>query len=171
MHNLAFQGIYSRQVLDMIGVGQQYFSMDSLEFYGSVNFMKGGIVFSDKITTVSPTYSREILTPRYGEKLEGILKFRKKDLTGIINGIDYSLWDPENDNSLCTNYGRDDLGGKGQCKKHLLNNYFNHGSSLAPLAGSGIQAFCPERYGPDRPVPGQDYRNGVFYGGAGDRRS
>ncbi|MCG9479591.1 MAG: glycogen synthase GlgA [Actinomycetia bacterium] len=135
IHNLAYQGIYGRQVLDMIGVGQQYFSMDRLEFYGSVNFMKGGIIFSDKITTVSPTYSREILTPRYGEKLEGILKSRKKDLTGIVNGIDYSLWDPENDNSLCTNYGRDDLKGKDQCKKHLLNNYFNHGSSRAPLVG------------------------------------
>lgn len=135
IHNLAYQGIYSSRVLDMIGLEKEYFSTDRLEFFGQVNFMKGGIVFSDKITTVSPTYAQEILTSLYGEKLEGVLKSRRKDLTGIVNGIDYQLWDPQRDQNLCTRYSKSNLQGKTECKKYLLKNYFNREPDKAPLVG------------------------------------
>ncbi|MGM0365565.1 MAG: glycogen synthase GlgA [Actinomycetota bacterium] len=135
IHNLAYQGVFDPQVLEYCGLGTGYLDINGLEFYGKVNFMKGGILFSDKITTVSPTYAREIMTPEYGERLEGVLGSRKKDLEGIVNGIDYSIWDPESDQGLCTNYNIRNLSGKMDCKENLLKNYFGRGKKETPLIG------------------------------------
>ncbi len=125
IHNIAYQGIYPRETLSLLGIDEKYFTMDGIEYYGNVNFMKAGIVFSDKITTVSPTYSQEILTPEYGYGLDGILKARQSDLSGIINGIDYAVWDPEIDKSIASNYNFENLSGKKDCKISLLTKYFN----------------------------------------------
>ncbi|PKM82491.1 MAG: glycogen synthase GlgA [Firmicutes bacterium HGW-Firmicutes-13] len=98
IHNLSYQGVFPREILkDLLALGDEYFNMDALEFYGQVNFLKGGLVFSDCLTTVSPTYAREIQTPYYGENLDGLLRKMGGRLHGIINGIDYEAYDPMTD--------------------------------------------------------------------------
>ncbi len=109
IHNLAYQGLFEREVLREINLPESLFHMEALEFYGRVNFLKGGIVFSDKINTVSPTYANEIMEPEYGCGLEGVLKKRGKDLCGILNGIDYEVWDPSRDERLFVRYSKEDF--------------------------------------------------------------
>jgi starch synthase len=122
IHNLQFQGIFPKSILgDLLNLSDQYFTSNQLEFYGNVNFMKGALVASDKITTVSPTYMQEIQTPYYGEKLEGLLRKRREDLLGILNGIDEHFYNPENDPSLFAPYHKNDLSGKLENKKHIQN--------------------------------------------------
>jgi starch synthase len=94
--------------------------MDRLEFYGGVSFLKGGILSADALTTVSTTYAREILTPELGERLDGVLGIRAKDLTGIVNGIDYAVYNPMTDPALIARYDAEDPGNKGRCKAALL---------------------------------------------------
>ncbi|OIU70956.1 glycogen synthase GlgA [Rossellomorea aquimaris] len=96
IHNLQFQGIFPESVMtDLLGIPGRYFHPEYLEFYGSINFMKGALISSDYITTVSPTYKDEILTPYYGERLHGILRLRYGQLEGILNGIDDEVYNPE----------------------------------------------------------------------------
>jgi starch synthase len=98
IHNLQFQGIFPRSVMhDLLNLGDEHFTIERLEFYGNISFMKAGIVSSDKITTVSPTYKEEIQTPYFGERLDGLLRFRSSSLVGILNGIDDVFYNPEND--------------------------------------------------------------------------
>jgi len=141
IHNIAYQGIFGRETLGILGIGYEYFSIEGVEFYGRVNFMKTGIVYSDCITTVSPTYAKEILTEEYGYGLEGILKSRQQNLFGIINGIDYGIWNPQTDTSIAKNYDIRDISGKRACKKALISDLFGlKGKTLEtalekPLAG------------------------------------
>lgn len=101
IHNLKYQGVFSKEVLtDVIGLGEKYFTEESLEFHDAVNFMKAGLLYSDWITTVSPTYAQEIQHSFYGERLEGILRKRKDSLVGILNGIDYEVYNPYSDSYL-----------------------------------------------------------------------
>lgn len=105
IHNLHFQGIMPKEALgDLFGLSDVYFNPEQLEFYGAFNFMKGGIVAADKITTVSPTYRREIQTEYFGEKLHGLLQKRSDDLIGILNGIDDHFYNPEHDPVIARNY-------------------------------------------------------------------
>jgi len=104
IHNLGYQGIFSAEKFGILGLGQEYFRMDQLEFYGKVNVMKAGIIHSSVLNTVSPTYAREILTPEYGCGLDGLLATRKDDLSGIINGIDYTVWNPAFDGLIAKKY-------------------------------------------------------------------
>ncbi|GIT97893.1 glycogen synthase [Sulfurovum sp. TSL1] len=110
IHNLAYQGIFEKKALARLGIDEKYFHMDCLEFYGKMNFMKAGIAFADKITTVSPTYAKEILTPEFGCGLEGFLQYHSDKLTGIVNGIDTEHFSPYNDKMLLKPYT--DLRGK-----------------------------------------------------------
>ena len=119
IHNLGYQGIFWKWDIKQIGLGWEYFTPEYLEYYGKVNFLKGGIVSADKITTVSPSYAREIQTPEFGQGLEGILKKRAQVLVGILNGIDYSIWNPETDPKIPANYSARDLSGKKICKQEL----------------------------------------------------
>ncbi len=135
IHNLAYQGIFEPRMLDYCGLGPKYFTVEGLEFYRKINLIKGGIVFSDKITTVSPAYAKEILTPEYGEGLDGVLRARKGDLAGIVNGIDYQSWDPKSDKNLCENYNDADLKGKRSCKAELVKNCFSVKKNKPPLIG------------------------------------
>jgi starch synthase len=100
IHNIAFQGIFNRQVLGDLGLRPDWFHLDGLEYYGKLSFLKAGLVFADHITTVSPTYANEILTPEFGMGLEGVLSNRTGALTGILNGIDTDVWDPSTDVAL-----------------------------------------------------------------------
>lgn len=120
IHNLLFQGIMPRESLkELFGLKEEYFHIDYLEFYGCINYMKGGIVAADKITTVSPTYKSEIQTGAYGEKLHELLQSRSRDLEGILNGIDLELNNPERDPFLFKNYSWKDLTNKRVNKFHL----------------------------------------------------
>ncbi len=120
IHNLAFQGLFGPDILPWIGLGSDLFRVDALEFWGRVSYLKGGIVFSDKVTTVSPTYAREILTPEFGFGFEGILASRSADLVGILNGIDTDVWNPQTDPYLPAHFTADTLEPKATVKKALL---------------------------------------------------
>ncbi len=136
IHNLAYQGIFQKEILEYNGLGYKYLKINGMEFYGKINFMKGAILFSDKITTVSPTYAKEILTPQYGHDLDGVLKSRQRDLSGIVNGIDYMAWDPSQDTKIVKNYNINSLTGKKECKDFLIDNYFNKRFRDKPLIGA-----------------------------------
>ena len=123
IHNMAYQGIFPKEIVELAGLPGESFSPSGLEFWGKANLLKAGIVYSQIINTVSRKYSREIQTAEYGYGLEGILSDRKDDLFGIVNGVDYELWNPENDSYLAAHYNRQDLSGKKTCKKDLLNEF------------------------------------------------
>lgn len=100
IHNLAYQGHFEKASYSLTGFPEHLFDSNGLEFWGGFNFLKAGLMYADKINTVSETYAREITTPEFGCGLDGVLNFRKEDLLGILNGIDYSEWDPETDPHL-----------------------------------------------------------------------
>ncbi|NUO07621.1 MAG: glycogen synthase GlgA [Candidatus Brocadia sp.] len=123
IHNLAYQGWFWHWDMKLTGLDWGLFNWRQLEFFGKLNFLKAGIVFSDLITTVSKTYAEEIQTPEYGAGLDGVLRERARGLYGIINGIDYSLWNPETDKHIIVNYGLKSLSGKQLCKRALQRKY------------------------------------------------
>ncbi len=104
IHNLAHQGLFPQDVRASIGIGDDWFVPEKLEYYGQVNFLKGGLVAANKLTTVSATYAREIQTRQRGHGLEGVLSMRARDLVGITNGIDYATWNPATDTALVSRY-------------------------------------------------------------------
>lgn len=107
IHNLKFQGIWDvKTIKDMTGLNAYYFTSDKLEAYGDANYLKGGLVYADAITTVSRTYAEEIKMPFYGEGLDGLIRARENCLTGIVNGIDYELYNPEEDNCIYQKYNK-----------------------------------------------------------------
>jgi starch synthase len=120
IHNLAFQGTFPASTLPSIGLGWEMLDMQALEFWNQISYLKGGINFSERLTTVSPTYAREILTPEFGFGLDGALRRRAGALTGILNGIDVERWNPATDPFIGTSYGADDLSGKATARQVLL---------------------------------------------------
>lgn len=121
IHNLAFQGRFSSRLFEGCGLPPKAWDIDGVEFFGDFNFLKGGIACADKITTVSPSYSREILTEKFGCGLQGVLNARQHKLHGILNGADYSIWNPGNNKFIPCNYGANALKGKRNCKISLIN--------------------------------------------------
>jgi starch synthase len=119
MHNLAFQGLFPAEDVAGLDLPEGSFTPDGAEYFGKISFLKAGIRFADKLTTVSPTYAREILTNDYGFGLDGLLRARASDLTGILNGADYGIWDPAHDAFLSTHYDFSGLNGKKHCKAAL----------------------------------------------------
>jgi starch synthase len=119
IHNLAHQGVFPKETVTALGLPWSVFRYDGMEFHDHLNLMKGGLVFSDVLTTVSPSYAREILTPEQGEGLDGLLRHRAGDLHGILNGIDAAQWDPSRDPHLPAHYARGRLAGKARCKAAL----------------------------------------------------
>ena len=120
IHNLGYQGNFPGHLLPDLGLSPALFHPEGLEFWGELSFLKAGIVWSDAITTVSPTYAREIQTPEYGHGLDGVLRSRAASITGILNGVDYAEWDPENDLHLRHHYSARNLLGKRFAKRALL---------------------------------------------------
>ncbi len=135
IHNLGYQGIFDRSYMGFAKLPDYLFNPDAIEFYGSVNFMKGGIIFSDIVNTVSPTYAQEIKTPEYGEKLEGVLQSRSDVLYGVLNGIDYEENDPSRDKRIPYHYSVDDLDGKWKDKEELQKEMGLEVKPDVPLIG------------------------------------
>ena len=137
IHNLAYQGEFDRTTLTDYGLPESLFTMDKLECYGSVNFLKAGIVFSDMVSTVSPTYCCEIRTCEYGCRLEGLLNYAEElgRLRGILNGIDYEEFDPATDKRISCNFSLDDMSGKAKNKKDLQKQMGLPTKADVPLIG------------------------------------
>lgn len=119
IHNIGYQGLFPKEQFPRLGLDWSYFNMEMLEFYGKINLLKGGMVFCDIINTVSPTYSKEIQTKEFGFGLEGILSTRRKSLFGILNGLDYFIWNPETDKFIAKNYSADNIEDKYKNKEDL----------------------------------------------------
>jgi starch synthase len=134
IHNIAYQGIFSGSDFTLTNLPSEFFAPSGLEFYGQMNLMKGGIVFSDAITTVSKKYAEEILTPEGGFGLDPVLEARQEDLVGILNGADYRMWNPAADPVLKQKYGPADLSGKRACRAGLLQRFQVEASDSAPVA-------------------------------------
>jgi starch synthase len=120
IHNLGYQGLFPPTALADLGLPNRLFRPDALEFFGQISFLKGGLVFSDFLTTVSPRYAQEIQTPAFGFGLDGLLRARSNALIGILNGADYSSWDPATDPNIPKNFDRVHPKGKQECKRALL---------------------------------------------------
>src|SRR5712672_446630 len=121
IHNMGYQGLFPPDILPLLNLPWDLFTMSKMEFFGQVNFLKGALVYSDFITTVSKKYSQEIQTTEYGFGLEGVLRMRSATVTGILNGVDYDEWRPQADKFIAARYTPQDLSGKKVCKKDLLN--------------------------------------------------
>jgi starch synthase len=136
IHNLAYQGLFPPSSFGLLNLPWDYFTADRLEFYGKVNCLKAGIVFSDIITTVSPRYAREITTEEYGCGLDGLLRQRNDSLVGILNGVDYEEWNPGADRFLKHPYSADDLSGKAASKLALQQEAGLPVNAAIPLFGN-----------------------------------
>ncbi|WP_297365640.1 glycogen synthase GlgA [Thauera sp.] len=119
VHNLAYQGMFERACFDTLGLPAHFFSIHGVEFHGALNFMKAGLYYADRLTTVSPNYAREIQGPEQGCGLDGLLRARAHELSGILNGVDGAVWDPATDALLPACYGADDMAGKARCRSAL----------------------------------------------------
>ena len=119
VHNLAYQGLFPLSDHALLGLGSALLSADGIEYHGQLSFMKAGLKFADRITTVSPGYAREIATPEFGHGLDGVIRMRGAQVQGILNGIDDTLWDPAQDAQLAAAYGPGDMQGKAACKQAL----------------------------------------------------
>jgi starch synthase len=123
VHNLGYQGIYGADALERVGLPPELFTPDGLEYYGQLNLLKGGLIFSDLVTTVSRRYAQEIQTPEFGHGLDGVIRSRADFVVGILNGVDYGEWNPETDRFLAARYSATDLSGKQECKRDLLARF------------------------------------------------
>ncbi len=136
IHNLQYQGVFPiKAVQDTLGLGDDLFTSDKLECYGCANYMKAGLVYADELTTVSPSYSDEIQTAFYGERLDGLLRARKEQLSGILNGIDIDDYDPSKDPMIYANYTAADLSGKARNKAELQKELGLDVDPDAPVVG------------------------------------
>jgi starch synthase len=135
IHNIAYQGLFPKSEFHKTGLLWDYFTMHRLEFYDMVNILKGGLVFADLITTVSPTYAREIQTPEFGYGLNGLLYERRGSLAGILNGIDYNQWNPAKDKELKCNFSASRLAGKYKDKLALQKRAGLKRGADIPLIG------------------------------------
>jgi starch synthase len=135
LHNLAFQGIFPPETLTWLGLPPESFAMNGVEYYGQVSFLKAGLFYADRITTVSPTYAEEIQQEPLGMGMQGLLATRQADLTGILNGIDEQAWDPRTDPNIEFHYGADSIGDKRKNKAALQRQMGLDADAKAPLLG------------------------------------
>jgi starch synthase len=137
IHNLGYQGLFPKTALAETGLDRSVYQPDRMEFFGKISFIKGGISFADGLSTVSPTYAREIQTPEFGFGLDGALRARTNVLCGILNGVDYRDWNPETDPLIPARYSAADLAGKRICKQALLEEFGLPAKAMdRPLLGS-----------------------------------
>jgi starch synthase len=134
-HNMAFQGNFPADVLPSISIPEGCFTTSGMEFYGQVSFLKAGLSYGDRVTTVSPTYAREILTPDFGCGMDGVLRARGSNFSGILNGIDDAQWDPATDPHLPQTYRAIDISGKRVCKAALQHELGLPANPDTPLIG------------------------------------
>ncbi|HVH87244.1 MAG TPA: glycogen synthase GlgA [Terriglobales bacterium] len=145
IHNIGYQGVFPNTVMPKLLLPWSLFTMDRLEFYDKVNFLKGGIIYSDYITTVSRTYAREIQTKEYGFGLADTVYQKRDRVVGIVNGVDYGEWNPETERYIPATFSSSDLSGKVQCKSALLDEYGMSGSKADwPVVGV-ISRFAAQK--------------------------
>lgn len=144
IHNIAYQGVYDAIHFDYLGLQRSNFTPQKLEDHGRINFLKGGIVYADLVNTVSPTYARETLTPAGGQGLAPYLNDKGDRYLGILNGVDYTRWNPELDTLIPANYSAQDLSGKTECKKQLQMHFGLEVNPEIPLVG-GISRFVDQK--------------------------
>ena len=150
IHNLAYQGVFEPSVLEAAGLDAGLYTVDNLEFYGQVNFLKGALIFADLLSTVSQTYSREIQTSELGERLEGVLAKRTDDLFGVLNGLDYEEWNPATDPHIAAQYDLSGVARKAESKAALQQRLGLPQRPEVPLFGlvsrlasqKGLDIFC-----------------------------
>ena len=135
IHNIGYQGLFPSDILPLLMLPWDLFTISKLEFYGKVNFLKGALLYSDFITTVSRRYSQEIQTSEYGFGLEGVLHSRAQSIAGILNGVDYNEWCPEQDSFIAAHYSAGNLAGNEKDKKDLLRAFGLDDSNTLPLIG------------------------------------
>jgi len=135
IHNLAYQGLFWHWDMKLTGLPWALFNWKALEYYGNLSFLKAALVGADVLTTVSSRYAMEIQTPQQGMGMDGVLRTRSEDLHGIINGVDYGVWDPRVDRFIASRYGADDLAGKGECKAALQEEFGLSRQEDVPLIG------------------------------------
>jgi starch synthase len=123
IHNIGYQGLFPAEILPLLTLPWDLFTITKMEFFGNVNFLKGALAYSDLITTVSRKYAQEIQTTEFGFGLDGVLKERAQTVIGILNGVDYEDWNPESDRFIVAHYSADDLSGKQECKQDLLASF------------------------------------------------
>ncbi len=146
IHNMAYQGVFPSSTYTLLNLPGQLWHPDGLEYHGMLSFIKGGLSFADRITTVSPTYAQEIQKPEYGYGLEGLLAYRRDDLSGIINGIDTSIWDPKQDTYISQTYNANTLNDKQKNKIALQEKL---GLPVAPVPLFGLIGRLVEQKGID----------------------
>jgi starch synthase len=135
IHNIGYQGLFPPDILPLLMLPWDLFTITKLEFYGKVNFLKGALTYSDFITTVSRRYAQEIQTSEYGFGLEGVLRTRASNVAGILNGVDYDEWNPETDKFIAAQYSARDFSGKAECKQDLLREFGLAPASTFPVIG------------------------------------
>jgi starch synthase len=151
IHNLAYQGLFDHDTFQRLGFPEQWWSPEAMEFWGQCSFLKAGILFSDAITTVSPAYAREIQTAEYGCGLEGVLKVRAADVSGIINGIDTSIWNPQTDPLIAARYTAADVTAGKNANKSALQQEL--GLAAAPLPLVSFIGRLADQKGADLLLP------------------
>ncbi|MFZ0687014.1 MAG: glycogen synthase GlgA [Terriglobales bacterium] len=123
IHNMGYQGLFPSDTLPLLMLPWDLLTMSKMEFFGQVNFLKGALVYANYVTTVSKKYSHEIQTTEYGFGLDGVLRDRAATVAGILNGVDYDEWSPQTDKFIVAKYSPQDLSGKAQCKRDLLQTF------------------------------------------------
>jgi starch synthase len=136
IHNIAFQGVFPMRSFYRTNLPSELMSVDGLEYYGQMSFMKGGILFADRVTTVSPQYAKEIQTPAFGCGLDGVIGTRADDLVGLLNGIDTSVWNPVSDENLPARFSPGNMAGKPICRTELVKQ-----AGLARIEKEGVPVF------------------------------
>jgi starch synthase len=144
IHNLGYQGLFPAEILPLLMLPWDLFTMSKLEFYGKINFLKGAISMADFITTVSRKYAQEIQTAEYGFGLEGVLRARGNTIAGILNAVDYVAWNPETDPFIAAHYSAKDLDGKAQCKADLLKELGLPSDTSSPVVGT-VSRFVAQK--------------------------
>jgi len=144
IHNIAYQGVYPVSDYDYLGLQWVNFSPEKFEDHGKINFLKGGLYYADVVNTVSPTYAKETRAPSGGHGHAPFLNARGQDYVGILNGVDYSVWDPAKDPLIPANYSAHDLSGKAECKRALQQRFLLNLEQDTPLFGI-ISRFVPQK--------------------------
>jgi starch synthase len=155
IHNIAFQGLFPTEVFARTNLPDEFNSIDGLEYYAQVNFLKAGILFADRVTTVSPRYAEEIQTPEFGCGLDGVAQTRAEDLVGLLNGVDTAVWNPASDALLPARYSAGNLAGKHVCRTELLKRSGLEVDFKGPIFG--VIARLTEQKGVDLILANQDF--------------
>ena len=172
IHNIAYQGLFPATTFGRTNLPDELYHIDGLEYYSQVNFMKGGILFADRVTTVSPRYAREIQTSEFGCGLDGVAQTRAEDIVGLLNGVDTAIWNPAIDALIPARYSRVDLAGKAACRAELLKRSGLSGNFAGPVYG--IVARFAEQKGMHLVLANRDFflrhECRLVVLGAGDKR-